>query len=147
VAASRPVARPGRLGDNRGVTPADAVPVSESLRRLPAPALRPYIAFYSGYRQVGVPPARHRGLPSPYLTMIVTFDHPLTVATRPGLATRSYDTLIGGFHTTPAIDTHEGRQAGIQVALSPLAHGSCWACPPASSPTSTWRRRRSSAPG
>ena len=46
--------------------------VSESARAAPAPPLRGLIAFYSGYRQDGVPPARHRGLPSPYLTLIIT---------------------------------------------------------------------------
>jgi hypothetical protein len=41
----------------------------ESVRSLPAPALRPFIAYYSGYRQAGIEPGRHRGLPSPYLTL------------------------------------------------------------------------------
>ncbi|TMC02601.1 MAG: hypothetical protein E6J41_29675 [Chloroflexi bacterium] len=36
----------------------------ESVHRRPAPALRPLVAFYSGYRQVGAEPGRHRGLPS-----------------------------------------------------------------------------------
>lgn len=88
----------------------------------PAPVLRPFIAWYSGYRQTGGPPTRHRGLPSPYMTVIVTLDEPLTLAVRtdglPGPS--SFDVLIGGLHTVPAVIAHDGRQSGIQLALSPL---------------------------
>ncbi|HLI55587.1 MAG TPA: helix-turn-helix domain-containing protein [Actinomycetota bacterium] len=96
--------------------------LSESVHRLPAPPLRSLIASYSGYRQAGLAPALHRGLPSPFLTLIVTFDEPLTVAAHPDphQPAGRYDLLIGGLHTAPAIVTHQGRQAGIQVALSPL---------------------------
>jgi AraC-like DNA-binding protein len=84
--------------------------------------LRGLIAWYSGYRQEGVPPGRHRGLPSPYLTLIITLDDPLTVSAHPDPADPpgTYVTLAGGLHTTPAVITHPGRQSGIQLALSPL---------------------------
>jgi AraC-like DNA-binding protein len=84
--------------------------------------LRGLIGWYSGYRQQGVPPARHRGLPSPYLTLIITLDDPLTVARHPDPADRpgDYRTLVGGLHTTPALISHPGRQSGVQVQLSPL---------------------------
>jgi AraC-like DNA-binding protein len=96
--------------------------VDESVRGVPAPALRPFIAWYSGYRQVGVPPGRHRGLPSPYLTVIFTLDDPLVLAWHPDprQPPGSYRTLVGGLHTAPALVTHQGRQSGIQVHLSPL---------------------------
>lgn len=90
--------------------------------RRPAPALRPLVAWYSGYREAGVPPATHRGLPSPHLTVIFTLDDPLVIAAHPDPRTppRSYDTLVGGLHTTPALITHDGRQSGVQLALTPL---------------------------
>ncbi len=96
--------------------------VSESAWAAPAAPLRGLIAGYSGYRQHGVPPATHRGLPSPYLTLIITLDDPLTIASHPDPADPPgcYDTLAGGLHTTPALVTHDGRQSGIQIALSPL---------------------------
>jgi AraC-like DNA-binding protein len=99
-----------------------AGPVAESVRAAPAAALRGLIGWYSGYREQGVPPARHRGLPSPYLTLIITLDDPLTVAQHPDPADRpgDYRTLVGGLHTTPALITHPGRQSGVQVQLSPL---------------------------
>jgi AraC-like DNA-binding protein len=97
-------------------------PVSEYARRRPAPALRPYVGAYSGYRDAGVGPARHRGLPSPTLTMIITLDDPLVVAAHPDprIPPGRYTTLVGGLHTVPAIITHDGYQSGIQVSLSPL---------------------------
>ena len=97
-------------------------PVNESVWALPARALRPFIARYIGYRQAGGPPATHRGLPSPYLTVIFTLDDPLTLAGHPDprQSPGSYRTLVGGLHTAPALITHPGRQSGIQLAVSPL---------------------------
>jgi hypothetical protein len=94
--------------------------VDESVRSLPAPALRPFIAYYSGYQQAGVEPGRHRGLPSPYLTLIFTLDDPLTVAAHPDprQPPSEYGTLLGGLHISPALITHQGWQSGIQLALS-----------------------------
>ena len=96
--------------------------VSESAQAAPAAPLRGLVASYSGYRQQGVPPGRHRGLPSPYLTLIITLDDLLTVSAHPDPADPpgDYVTLAGGLHTTPAVITHPGRQSGIQLALSPL---------------------------
>ncbi len=108
------------MPDNGCVT--ERGPVSEALERAPAAGLRPYIARYNGYRQVGVDPARHTGLPSPFLTLIVTLDEPLTVAEHPDPTQPAgeYVTLAGGLHSAPALITHDGSQSGIQAALSPL---------------------------
>lgn len=87
----------------------------------PTAALRPYVAYCTGYREWGGVPRRHRGLPSPYLTMIFTLYEPLDIAVHPdpdALPCR-YDALIGGLHTRPALITHDGRQSGIQLALTP----------------------------
>ncbi|MCY1142193.1 helix-turn-helix transcriptional regulator [Actinoplanes sp. Pm04-4] len=96
--------------------------VDEYVRGRPAAALAPFVAGYSGYRQRGVAPMRHLGLPSPYLTMILTMDEPLVMAAHPDprQPPGSYDSLIGGLHLTPAVIVHEGRQSGVQVALRPL---------------------------
>ena len=78
-----------------------------------------------------MPPGRHRGLPSPYLTVIITLGDPLTVARHPDPADPpgEYLTLAGGLHTRPAIITHPGRQSGIQLALSPLGARALLGCP------------------
>ncbi|GGN83558.1 AraC family transcriptional regulator [Actinoplanes lobatus] len=88
----------------------------------PVPGLRPWIGHYTGYRQRGVAPALHRGLPSPYLTLIFTLDDPLVVAAHPDpcQAPGRYRSLAGGLHLAPALITHDGRQSGVQVALRPL---------------------------
>ena len=65
----------------------------------------------------------HRGLPSPWLTFIVTLDEPLVMAAHPDPAQPpgTFDVLVGGLHTAPALISHEGSQSGIQLAVSPLA--------------------------
>jgi AraC-like DNA-binding protein len=96
--------------------------LDEHVQGRPAPRLRSYVPFYSGYRQDGVAPAVHRGLPSPYLTLIFTLDDPLVVARHPDPRQTAgrYDSLAGGLHLTPALITHDGRQSGVQVTVSPL---------------------------
>jgi AraC-like DNA-binding protein len=93
--------------------------VRESAASRPAAALRPYVAWYIGYRQAG-PPGQHRGLPSPYLTLIFTLDDPIVVAGPAGLRPGRYQTLAGGLHTQPALITHPGRQSGVQLMVTPL---------------------------
>ena len=96
--------------------------MDEHCRWIPAEPLRRYVAAYTGYRQRGLPPARHRGLPSPYLTLIFTLDEPLTIEVHPdpGQPPGEFGTLLGGLHSVPALITHAGAQSGIQVALRPL---------------------------
>lgn len=105
-----------------GAAAEGAGPVDESVREVPGAALRPWAGWYSGYRQAGVPPMRHRGLPSPYLTLILTLDEPLTVLAHPdpGQTPGDFHLLLGGLHTAPALIGHEGRHSGVQVALNPL---------------------------
>jgi AraC-like DNA-binding protein len=94
----------------------------ESAWARPAAALRPYVAHYAGWRQRGVPAVTHRGLPSPYLTLVLTLDDPLVVYAHPDRrqAPGSYDALVGGLHLAPALIAHGGRQSGVQVAVHPL---------------------------
>jgi AraC-like DNA-binding protein len=101
---------------------ADERVVDEHRRYVPGEPLRRYVAGYTGYRQRGVPPARHRGLPSRYLTLIFTLDEPLTIEAHPdrGQPPGEFGTLLGGLHSVPALITHAGAQSGIQVALRPL---------------------------
>lgn len=67
-------------------------------------------------------PAAHRGLPSPYLTVIFTLDEPLVIAEHPDPRQPAsvHTTLAGGLHTSPALIVHQGSQSGIQLSLSPL---------------------------
>ncbi|WP_346620746.1 helix-turn-helix domain-containing protein [Blastococcus montanus] len=93
----------------------------ESVVHRPHPALRPYVAAAVGYRHEGFPPGEHLGLPSPWLTVVVAIDDPLEMAAHPdpAQAPGAFDTLVGGLHTRPARIVHPGRQAGIQLSLTP----------------------------
>jgi AraC-like DNA-binding protein len=86
------------------------------------PVLRPFVASAVGYRQEGLAPGVHRGLPSPYLTLVVTLTEPLVLTAHPDLRQPpgTYDALLGGLHTRPALISHPGRQAGVQLSLTPL---------------------------
>jgi AraC-like DNA-binding protein len=96
--------------------------IDEHARHVPPARLRPFVSGYTGYRQEGVAPLRHRGLPSPELTFIVTLDDPLAIDAHPdpGQPAGSYDTLLGGLHTSPALVSHQGRWSGVQLGLTPL---------------------------
>jgi len=97
------------------------VGTSVFVRRRPA-ALAGLVAGYSGYREAGVAPALHRGLPPPSITLILTLDEPLILLDGPGdlSGRRVFDSLLAGLHTTPALVHHDGRQSGIEVSLRPL---------------------------
>ena len=105
--------------------------VNESTRAAASDPLRAHVAWYSGYRQAGIAPAVHRGLPSPHMTLIFTLEDPLTVTQHANAsqAADSYDALLGGLHASPALITHPGRQSGIQVAVSPLASRALFGVP------------------
>jgi AraC-like DNA-binding protein len=107
--------------------------VNEYAQARPSPALRPYVAFYSGYRQRGLPAGTHRGLPSPWLTLILTIDEPLVIAAHPDRrqAPGRYDALIGGLHLSPVLITMDGAQSGVQVAVNPLGCGALFGLPAA----------------
>ncbi|MGH3912604.1 MAG: helix-turn-helix domain-containing protein [Pseudonocardiaceae bacterium] len=88
----------------------------------PRPQLRPLVASYTGYRVEGAEPGVHRGLPSRYLTFIVTLKGTVDLAALPDPAQppASFTTLAGGLHAGPALVRHDGHQHGIQLRLTPL---------------------------
>lgn len=81
-----------------------------------------WVAYYSGYRQETGPDWTHRGLPSPFVTLILTLDKPVVLQHRLELSTPpgSYDSLIGGLHPSPVLIARHGPQSGVQVHLNPL---------------------------
>jgi len=87
--------------------------------------LRGVVGSMVGYRMTGQRPTLHRGVPSPALTFIVNLDTPIVAGTHPAADTdgsaRAFDNLIGGLHTEAAYIFQPDRQAGIQLAVHPLA--------------------------
>lgn len=96
--------------------------MNEAVAVAPRGPLGRLVHEHHGYRQRGTEPARHLGMPSPYLTVIFALDEPLQVARHPDgrQPPGAYWTLVGGLHSTPALIVHDGAQSGIQLQMSPL---------------------------
>jgi AraC-like DNA-binding protein len=90
-------------------------PVVDSVVREPATALRPFVERYRGYRLQGFPPGIHHGVPSRYLTFIVSFDRP--VETVEGGSRWAF---VGGLHDQAATILHNGNQHGVAIQVTPL---------------------------
>jgi AraC-like DNA-binding protein len=99
-----------------------ADPVAEGASTLPAPALRPFVASYTGYRLLGHAPGIHRGLPSRNLTLIASIGPPIDVVrqTDPRQAPAEYGCVLGGLQASTALIRHDGNQEGVSIDLTPL---------------------------
>ncbi len=97
-------------------------PVTEWVTRSPAPALRPFIREYCGYRLEGHPAGVHRGLPSRHMTFIVSIGPPVDVIrqTDPGQAPSRYGCVLSGLQASSALIAHDGNQEGVEIELTPL---------------------------
>ncbi|MEU6082503.1 helix-turn-helix domain-containing protein [Streptomyces sp. NPDC047108] len=95
-------------------------PTVDAAAGLPAPAVRPYVRRYLGYRYLGFPPGIHVGLPSAWLTVVISLDEPTRVGRAPGAPVTAYEALAGGLDTRPVAIAHHGDQYGVQLELSPL---------------------------
>lgn len=82
------------------------------------PALRPFLGDLIGYAYPGEPPELHRGLPSQYLTVVITLDEPLGLAW-PGEPTDKFHTVLSGLHSTAVRIGDSPNRSGLQLALTP----------------------------
>jgi AraC-like DNA-binding protein len=91
------------------------------------------IASAVGYRSEGQPPGIHRGVPSPYLTFIVSLAEPITtgesVEHARGPRAHRNDIILAGLHTRPAYVVRPSGEAGIQLAIHPLASRALFGAP------------------
>ncbi len=96
-------------------------PVVESAIGRPDPALRPFVERYLGYRQAGLAPGSHQGLPSRHITVIISGPR-VDIAAMPDAAQQphSFQALAGGLHVAPATIHHDGHQHGMHLELTPL---------------------------
>jgi AraC-like DNA-binding protein len=96
------------------------MPVMEHADVTPPARLAPLVAHYSGYRYEGLPPGVHHGLPSPYLTIVISLGKP-TRATQPGRPgdPEDFAALAGGLHSRAVLIEHDGDQYGVQLSLTP----------------------------
>ena len=72
-----------------------------------------------GYESVAEALRDHRGLPSPFLTFIVTLDTPVVIAE--GGGERGLDVVVAGLSTEAEMVKMPERQCGLQAAVHPLA--------------------------
>ena len=87
------------------------------------------------YEASGMPEGDHRGLPSPWITFIVSVDGPVRVSGTvdegdrfdPAVAT-SYDVIVAGLHPVAARVEQPAEQRGVQLALHPLATQALLGC-------------------
>jgi AraC-like DNA-binding protein len=93
------------------------------------PALRPYVGGVIGYAYEADPPDLHRGLPSSYLTLVITLDEPLGIAWPSG-PVEKYDAGLGGLHSTAVHIGQTPSRAGVQLSLTPAAARSLFGLPP-----------------
>lgn len=89
----------------------------------PAKPLRPWlVGGYTGYVESSRDRVRRRELPFPGVPLIVSFGDEIAVSGPGGVSSRPHlVSFLAGLSDGPAITEHGGRQAGIQVNLTPLA--------------------------
>ncbi len=113
-----------------------ADPADEVLVRLPAPA--PGVRDMVGYRMAPAP-GHHRGLPSPWLTLVFTLSDALPIDVPAGFKAGSgtFRMPLGGLHTRAVLmprrlpHAPDAAQRGIQLAVHPLAARALFGVPAA----------------
>lgn len=118
------LAGPAREGHAGGVSDHAAPPAALEFASVPRGAV-PGLRRGTTYRNRGLEPGIHRGLPSTTLTAIVSLDGPVSTlrdesapwASGPARA----DLVLAGMHTAPVLIEQPTRQEGIQLQIDPLA--------------------------
>ena len=88
----------------------------------PAPAVRPWVASYCGYREETPVPMRRREVPGPVVALIIELGPPISIV-HPGDAATAVQHRLGfaaGLDDTFAITEHAGRSHGIQINFTPF---------------------------
>lgn len=82
------------------------------------------VPSFVGYRSPPLPGGVHRGMPSPYLTLVFSLVEPIPFLADDGAAPvvqARLGTPVGGLHTRPVLMDQRHDQVGIQLAVHPLA--------------------------
>lgn len=104
-------------------TPAEPSAVFRPERRLTEGPLAGRVASATGYRSSGGTAGVHRGLPSPWLTFIVSFDAPVRMLPddlSTGTGT-DINVVLAGLHQRATLIDSPAAEAGIQLAIEPTA--------------------------
>lgn len=100
----------------------------------------PGVTSMVGYRALEVPESVHRGLPSSMLTFIVSLDDGVEAApTADALASsRPNPLVLGGLHVQASHVRQRRAQAGVQLAVHPLASRALFGVPSAELPVTAY---------
>ncbi|MGQ0574031.1 MAG: helix-turn-helix domain-containing protein [Pseudonocardia sp.] len=93
---------------------------AEMHERRPAPALRPYVSTYTGYRLGPAPPGTHQGVPSGHLRFLLCLHGAVELLRMPDPARPpgTFVAFVGGLHDAPAVVATGAPQTGIQLGLT-----------------------------
>jgi AraC-like DNA-binding protein len=107
------------------------VETADVAKGLPHPGLRPIVRQYVGYRMEGFSPGVHRGLPSRYLTFLISIGRPIETLSVPAGShlPPSLQALVGGLQTGPTMVCSGGDEEGIAVELTPVGARSLFGLP------------------
>lgn len=90
-----------------------------SVRRRAAPALRPHVLGYTGFRTAFAEPRHRLELPNGVFTLVLSFADGLRVTGSDGLLRPAPAAMISGLHTGPVTGVHSGEVHGLEVNLTP----------------------------
>jgi AraC-like DNA-binding protein len=87
----------------------------------PAPALRPYVRRYYGFRETTDSPMRRREGPGVDVIVLLSFgfDWRIGAATNPSDPWERHASFVAGLHEGSVLTEHDGRSYGMQVSLTP----------------------------
>jgi AraC-like DNA-binding protein len=96
--------------------------IADTAVQLPAPALRPFITQYAGFRVSGLPAGLHFGLPSTEVDLIISLGHPIEVVRMPNSIQRpsALTALVSGLQDAPAVVRQGGNAFGLHIFIRPL---------------------------
>src|SRR5690625_4653186 len=89
----------------------------------PGPMLNDQVGLVVDYWMPAMPGQVHRGMPSPWLTLVISYDDPVAVEWGPeqGRFRAAHRTLVGGLHRHATLLPQEEVQNGVQLDVSPFA--------------------------
>jgi AraC-like DNA-binding protein len=105
--------------------------VREHYSHTVGPPLDRYVTLAVGYRYAGAAKGVHVGMPSGTLTLVVPFDEPLVLSGAGVPRRTAFDAVLAGLATAPTLIHHEGRQHGVQLALTPAGARALFGLPAA----------------
>lgn len=108
-------------------------PTATGISARPAPALREYVDSYVGFDLRALPAGVHCGPPGRALTAVISLSDPLEVAAGvdDGSPVDRFGGVAGGLMCRSVAIHHDGRQRGVQIALTPLGARAVYGMPAA----------------